>query len=281
MLYNEKEFYSLVKDTVKDGRKIKGYINAYNEFYKIFNSSEINGKLEFEKKIMGELERLIEEKYATNKVVRKNINKYKKLQTQYFLDSEILFLEVNDIMIKKKRSTYVEFSELFEQIKKCTCYEIFNIVVGNGELSAFFGKINYVLMKMEIEDLNVSSNRKNYEVMTIKKYPTSEKLRREVLKENSYICEVCNVVGFNKVDGSKYCEGHHFIPMNQQKNFLENLDQKCNLVCLCPTCHRKIHFSSERSKIIDKLLKERKIKISKILGKVASVDDIIKLYDKS
>lgn len=39
-----------------------------------------------------------------------------------------------------------------------------------------------------------------------------------------------------------YMEGHHAIPMSNQGVFKNSLDVYANIVCLCPLCHRKIHF---------------------------------------
>ena len=37
-------------------------------------------------------------------------------------------------------------------------------------------------------------------------------------------------------------ESHHAIPMRQQPRFDNSLDVYANLVCLCPMCHRRIHY---------------------------------------
>lgn len=54
-------------------------------------------------------------------------------------------------------------------------------------------------------------------------------------------------------------EGHHIIPMKKQESFNTSLDVYANIVCLCPTCHRLLHFGRERDKkpVLDKLYFER------------------------
>ena len=54
-----------------------------------------------------------------------------------------------------------------------------------------------------------------------------------------------------------YTEGHHLLPLYQQKNFDFKIDDEDNIVSLCPNCHREIHFSDNKQNIIDKLYKER------------------------
>ena len=59
--------------------------------------------------------------------------------------------------------------------------------------------------------------------------------------------------------GKPYMEGHHAIPMRLQSTFDKNLDVYANIVCLCPVCHRKIHFGmrSEKTKMIHQIYEER------------------------
>ena len=43
-------------------------------------------------------------------------------------------------------------------------------------------------------------------------------------------------------------EGHHLIPMKAQKNFEKNIDRSDNICCLCPNCHRAIHYGTKKEK---------------------------------
>ena len=53
--------------------------------------------------------------------------------------------------------------------------------------------------------------------------------------------------------GVNYVEGHHVVPMFQQKNYGFNLDDVENITSLCPTCHREIHSSDDKEAILNKL----------------------------
>ena len=39
-----------------------------------------------------------------------------------------------------------------------------------------------------------------------------------------------------------YMEGHHIIPLSQQADFQYSLDCYANIIVLCPTCHRFMHY---------------------------------------
>ena len=90
---------------------------------------------------------------------------------------------------------------------------------------------------------------------------------------------------FMKSNGVQYMEGHHLIPCtpgNSEKywkHFGRNIDCFENIVSLCPTCHRRIHYGSEveRTEIIDKLYEVQAEKL-KAAGLSISLDELRKLY---
>ena len=90
---------------------------------------------------------------------------------------------------------------------------------------------------------------------------------------------------FLKSNGIQYMEGHHLIPCtpgNSEKywkRFGRNIDCIENIVSLCPTCHRRIHYGSvaERTEIIDKLYEVQADKL-KVAGLSISLDELRKLY---
>ena len=62
-----------------------------------------------------------------------------------------------------------------------------------------------------------------------------------------------------KSTGMPYMEGHHALPMKCQGRFKSSLDIYANIVCLCPTCHRLLHYgiASEKTNVIDKIYYDR------------------------
>lgn len=64
----------------------------------------------------------------------------------------------------------------------------------------------------------------------------------------------------SKTNGKPYTEAHHLIPMAAQDLYENSLDFSDNIISLCPTCHRLIHFgmSSEKEKMIVCLFNKRK-----------------------
>ena len=79
----------------------------------------------------------------------------------------------------------------------------------------------------------------------------------------------------------KYVEAHHLIPISQQNRFAYSLDVVANIISLCATCHRMLHFgvSDEKKHLLKLLLKQRR---PKLLAKAISINDsdFLELYGK-
>lgn len=62
-----------------------------------------------------------------------------------------------------------------------------------------------------------------------------------------------------KSTGHPYMEGHHALPMKYQDRFSQSLDVYANIVCLCPICHRLLHYGveSESKNVLYKIYYDR------------------------
>lgn len=54
-------------------------------------------------------------------------------------------------------------------------------------------------------------------------------------------------------------EGHHAIPMKKQESFDVSLDVYANIICLCPICHRLLHYGEDCDKdnLLNKIYYDR------------------------
>ena len=86
-------------------------------------------------------------------------------------------------------------------------------------------------------------------------------IRNQALEMAEYRCEVetTHESFIAERNYKLYMEGHHVIPMKKQMNFKNSLDVYANIVCLCPTCHRKIHYGvkDDRIKMGEKIYLDR------------------------
>ncbi len=84
------------------------------------------------------------------------------------------------------------------------------------------------------------------------RYTTNARLAKTVIKNSGYICEIdSNHKSFLNKNGNQYMEAHHLVPMSSQKEFLPiNIDREENIVSICPTCHKAIHYGNQEEKKI-------------------------------
>ncbi len=109
--------------------------------------------------------------------------------------------------------------------------------------------------KVKCFDMPVKANEPREVKATV--WPRSEIIRSQALSLASYKCEInfAHETFITETERKPYMEGHHAIPMRKQGIFDCSLDIYANILCLCPICHRRIHYG---------LIKERKDMICKI-----------------
>ena len=90
--------------------------------------------------------------------------------------------------------------------------------------------------------------------------------RNRILKIHSienakYCCEndYEHITFKSNSTGKPYMEGHHLIPMKFQPEFDVSLDVYANIISLCPTCHRLLHYGTTKDRlyVADKLYEQR------------------------
>ena len=76
----------------------------------------------------------------------------------------------------------------------------------------------------------------------------------------------------------QYMEGHHAMPMQQQSAFSLSLDIPANIVCLCPICHRRIHYGllDDREDMARQIYTSRKERLA-ASGIMLSQDEFVKI----
>lgn len=61
-------------------------------------------------------------------------------------------------------------------------------------------------------------------------------------------CMICGYPGFNKKAGGVYSEAHHMIELS---NLAPRTLQSWNILILCPTCHKKLHYADVRTDFLN------------------------------
>ena len=83
------------------------------------------------------------------------------------------------------------------------------------------------------------------------------KKKEQALEFAQYKCEVDSghITFIAAATMKPYMEGHHAVPMKEQNNFDVSLDVYANIVCLCPICHRLLHYGkvSQKREVLEQI----------------------------
>lgn len=113
---------------------------------------------------------------------------------------------------------------------------------------------------------------------------TSKFKRNEMLAKNTLIrakfkCEIdTNHISFETKNGKQYMEAHHLIPLSKQDEFEYSLDVDANIVCLCPNCHKNLHYGKDVKSLVNLLYEARREKLY-LSGIVISLEELLKFYE--
>ena len=173
-------------------------------------------------------------------------NKYNDVKFKVF------FEKINIIKIINKDYYLSDFivENYLPQIRKLNIYNIFTKVSKSLEKSdrPVYTNLVYPISEksnlLKLENAEPQKNKKG-------KYTRNPKIAQTVLAASRYKCffDPSHETFTNK-NGEIYMEGHHFIPMQFQEDFLPiSLDRRSNLVCLCPNCHEKLHKARNEDRL--------------------------------
>lgn len=113
--------------------------------------------------------------------------------------------------------------------------------------------------------------------------PRNERTKRIALNNARNKCAntSCTHELFVKRNGEFYLEVHHLIPISAYKDFPNvNIDIPENTVCLCPSCHREIHFGENARELIVSLYNSRKASLeAKGILLANGIGQLLKYYN--
>lgn len=81
-------------------------------------------------------------------------------------------------------------------------------------------------------------------------YQRNPIIAAEAIKFNDYRCQVNNKHEFFISESTQrnYVEAHHIVPISTQALFVNGIDCIPNIACLCPVCHRQVHYGLKNDK---------------------------------
>lgn len=158
------------------------------------------------------------------------------------LEAVKMFLETNTEFLEKDASGHNMYSVAFNHFYRFAC---------NDE--AFFSQ--------SITQMDVPiSVPKMIEVSTLQ-WPRNQIVISQAIEGAKYCCEhdLEHKSFIARTTGKPYMEGHHLIPLKNQPHFTSGLDTYANVVCLCPICHKLLHYGTngDRTYVAEQLFEMR------------------------
>ena len=114
------------------------------------------------------------------------------------------------------------------------------------------------------------------------------RLSKAALERAKYLCQINpKHETFTTTRGVPYMEGHHLIPctITNAKHFWEkdgkNIDCVENIICICPNCHRAVHFGDESTReAIVKTMYDQQAEQLILTGITITEEGLLALYTK-
>lgn len=99
-------------------------------------------------------------------------------------------------------------------------------------------------------------------VLGTKGFVRSPIVSATALRNANFLCEIDEThwTFVSKAKKQKYVEAHHLIPICHQNKFEFSLDVVANIISVCATCHRMLHFgvADEKRTLLRSLLRKRR-----------------------
>lgn len=109
-------------------------------------------------------------------------------------------------------------------------------------------------LQLEIDDIELDHlkeaikffNSKYESVVPVKRIVISEQIARPGLISDylknllDYNCQICDVKGFHQRNNSLYAETHHIMELHE---LIRGSYCSDNIIVVCPTCHKKLHYA--------------------------------------
>lgn len=206
---------------------------------------------------------------------------------QQELNSQCTVMDAQDFCWFVGRRIYYDYISPKNNYLTYTPQEIKTLKENPADEMAYLEEINHTsLTDTEIEKLaNKVREEPAFSQITRNKLVRDPKIAKLALVEADFHCEVDSTHPsfISRTSKLPYMEAHHLIPTAYLMIFYEryhiNLDCKENIISLCPTCHRAIHFGTneKRNEILKILLKKKKEEFRK-LGLKITLSELIKFY---
>ncbi|MBD5509558.1 MAG: hypothetical protein HDR05_16335 [Lachnospiraceae bacterium] len=184
-------------------------------------------------------------KYISQYLVKKG-----KLRQTVYEVQDIGELEVIKAYLYSEQE-FIELDKRGHQMYSAGFNHYYKFASGEG--------FSNIRRQIEMMDIEVPIPGKN--IGNVENWKRSSIIKMQSIESAGYQCEISpkHTTFTSKSSGHQYMEGHHALPMKYQDKFEKSLDVYANIICLCPICHRLLHYgvASEKENVLDKIYYDR------------------------
>ncbi len=237
--------------------------------------------------------------YYKNARVYANIQPYElNIDGYYFKakakDSYLIPVENRKFEFPKDRSNRPGQASVWYADNDVLKQDIIDYINAVDNNRLHFVKERYYIEKDDESNIVSTSDITSIEPTYIPEYIPVKKPRKKENSSSSYVRDSakakgaiiasnfkCNIdeshMSFIAKSGKPYMEAHHLIPISAQDNFDVSLDVDANIICLCPNCHRNLHYGKDIKNMLEGLYNARKKHLEES-GIIASFEELFELY---
>lgn len=118
-----------------------------------------------------------------------------------------------------------------------------------------------VFFETKIQTLDMVIPKPQQITTSLTSWKRNQILISQAINGANYRCENKpeHITFTSKTTNRQFMEGHHLIPLKYQSEFSNGIDVYANIVCLCPICHRLLHYGiqSEKAYAAESLYEKR------------------------
>ncbi len=126
---------------------------------------------------------------------------------------------------------------------------------------------DFEFFNQHIAQMDIETKKPEIVTTTTNSYKRNQIIVAQALEGANYSCEhnFTHKTFIAKSTNHAYMEGHHLIPMNHQDEFDCSIDVYANIVCLCPICHKLLHYglNNEKKYVAESLFEKRQTRLAK------------------
>ncbi|MBQ6159449.1 MAG: hypothetical protein IJK24_00735 [Oscillospiraceae bacterium] len=110
-------------------------------------------------------------------------------------------------------------------------------------------------------------------------YPRSKTTAINALSWANYCCEIdsAHSTFLRRNSTCQYTEPHHLVLMAYQSQFEVSLDVEENIVSLCCSCHKQIHYGADSERLLQQLFLEREERLISV-GIIITMKQLLSMY---